>query len=268
MAPTTELKISPIGFFSSSKEHPFETARQPQADALSSQGQVHLLSGQNFEQALQGLELFSHIWLIFWFHKNSHWKPMVLPPRGTNHKQGVFATRAPYRPNPIGMSVVKLVKIEGLVITVEGVDLMDQTPILDLKPYVPSADLELSANFGWIEQTPDWRVAFSPEATSQLEFLRTNGVTELESFLRQQLAQEPTDSRRKRVEALGHQEWELAYRTWRARFRIEADQIQISALSSGYSKADLESAQDTYADKDLHREFNRRWSRSTGQSKG
>lgn len=99
-------------------------------------------------KALKGLELFSHLWLIWKFseHEDFEWQPTVRPPiLGGNKKMGVFATRSPFRPNPIGISAVKIMKIslytsDGPVIYVQGPDLMNDTPIYDIKPYIPYAD--------------------------------------------------------------------------------------------------------------------------------
>ena len=99
-------------------------------------------------KAIKGLELFSHMWIIWQFSENEdyEWQPTVRPPAlGGNKRVGVFATRSPFRPNPIGISAVKIVKIsqyssEGPVIYVQGPDLMDGTPIYDIKPYIPYAD--------------------------------------------------------------------------------------------------------------------------------
>jgi len=109
--------------------------------------------------ALRGLEGFSHIWLIWGFHKNrrERWSPMVKPPRlGGNMKMGVFATRSPNRPNGLGLSCVKLDRIEnhkdyGVILHVSGIDLMDQTPIYDIKPYLPYCDSRPYATSGFIE---------------------------------------------------------------------------------------------------------------------
>ena len=107
--------------------------------------------------AVRGLEDFSHIWLIWEFSEavRDTWSPTVRPPRlGGNVRMGVFATRSPFRPNPIGLSCVKLLKVEqdealGLVLTVAGADLMDGTPIFDIKPYVPYADCHPEATGGF-----------------------------------------------------------------------------------------------------------------------
>lgn len=110
--------------------------------------------------ALRGLEGFSHLWLIFRFHRAERegWSPTVRPPRlGGNRRMGVFATRSPFRPNPIGLSCVKLEKVDytapgGPVLLVRGADLLDGTPIFDVKPYVPLADCRPQAVGGFSDQ--------------------------------------------------------------------------------------------------------------------
>ncbi len=118
-------------------------------------------------EALRGLEGFSHLWIIWVFseakrrggNENCEWKPTVRPPRlGGNERMGVFATRSPFRPNPIGLSCVEIVKVEentpdGPVITVKGADLMNGTPILDIKPYIPYADCKPDATGGFTDET-------------------------------------------------------------------------------------------------------------------
>ena len=116
--------------------------------------------------ALRGLEDFSHIWLL-WDFSESHreeWSPTVRPPRlGGNKKVGVFASRSPFRPNPIGLSCVRIEKIEktkefGNVITVSGIDLLDGTPILDIKPYIPYTDCKADAKGSFAEELKDYKI--------------------------------------------------------------------------------------------------------------
>lgn len=132
-------------------------------------------------EAFRGLEEFSHIWLIWEFSKAKRegWSPTVRPPRlGGNRRLGVFATRSPFRPNALGLSCVRLEKVElhtpdGPVLTVAGADLMDGTPIFDIKPYVPYADARPDASAGFtspLEDAPlavefpeQWRTLFTPE---------------------------------------------------------------------------------------------------------
>lgn len=127
---------------------------------------------------LRGLEGFSHIWLLWNFSGNrqSGWSPTVRPPRlGGNVRMGVFATRSPFRPNPIGLSCVKLVEIlpdtpDGPVLVVAGADLMDGTPILDIKPYVPYADAHPDALGGFTDQAGDFllEVHFPPQLLEKI----------------------------------------------------------------------------------------------------
>lgn len=124
-------------------------------------------------EAVRGLEDFSHIWLIWQFSKavRENWSPTVRPPRlGGNTRMGVFATRSPFRPNAIGLSCVRLLKVEpntpeGPVLTVAGADLMDGTPILDIKPYIPYADCQMEATGGFTDTAGDFllKVEFPPE---------------------------------------------------------------------------------------------------------
>jgi tRNA-Thr(GGU) m(6)t(6)A37 methyltransferase TsaA len=114
-------------------------------------------------EAVRGLEEFSHVWLIWEFSETRRdtWSPTVRPPRlGGNQRLGVFATRSPYRPNPIGLSCVRLERVEldpklGPVLHVAGADLMDGTPILDVKPYLPYADCHPEASGGFAAQRPE-----------------------------------------------------------------------------------------------------------------
>ncbi|MBL0164219.1 MAG: tRNA (N6-threonylcarbamoyladenosine(37)-N6)-methyltransferase TrmO [Xanthomonadales bacterium] len=101
-------------------------------------------------QAYRDLEGFERIWLIFAFHRSEGWKAEVRPPRGGG-KRSVLATRSPHRPNAIGLSAVELIGIEPGALTVRGIDLLDATPILDIKPYVPYADAFPDSRAGWID---------------------------------------------------------------------------------------------------------------------
>ena len=125
------------------------------------------------EEALRGIEAFSHLWLIWGFHENEEngWRPTVRPPRlGGNQRIGVFATRSPYRPNGLGLSAVRLTgtgktKETGTFLLVAGADLMNGTPIYDIKPYLPSADAHPEAAGGFTDTHEKRRVRVEiPEA--------------------------------------------------------------------------------------------------------
>ncbi|HEX9011162.1 MAG TPA: tRNA (N6-threonylcarbamoyladenosine(37)-N6)-methyltransferase TrmO [Holophagaceae bacterium] len=103
------------------------------------------------KEALRDLAGFERVWLIFAFHRSEGWAPLVQPPRGPRAKRGVLATRSPHRPNALGLSAVELVAVEGCTLRLRGVDLLDGTPVLDIKPYVPYADAFPEARAGWID---------------------------------------------------------------------------------------------------------------------
>lgn len=129
-------------------------------------------------EAVREIKGFSHLWLIFDFSRShrSEWSPTVRPPRlGGNKRVGVFASRSPFRPNPIGLSCVKLERVEhteneGMVLVVSGVDLLDNTPIYDIKPYLPFADCVPYAKGGYAEKFEDYKlkVSFPEELLSQI----------------------------------------------------------------------------------------------------
>ena len=123
--------------------------------------------------ALKGLEDFSHLWLIWGFSEvdKAEWSPTVRPPRlGGNKRVGVFATRSPYRPNPIGLSSVEILKIENGEIFVKGADLLDGTPIYDIKPYIPYTDCHTDASGGFSDDVfgDNLRVEMSDELKTVL----------------------------------------------------------------------------------------------------
>jgi len=254
----SNFSFSPIGYFKSSQVQPYEAGRQP--DDLHAEGVIELLPGNNFEQALTGLELCERIWIIFLFHHNPNWNPMVMPPRGRTQKIGVFATRSPYRPNQIGMSCVRIEKIDKLKIHVAGADILDGSPILDIKPYVAYADSFPGVEPQWLQDTEAFEVRLSEKVLNQLEYLEKSGVSQLRSFLQHQLEFDPINSKKKRVKPIEEKEsfYVLAYRTWRAEFSLRGNQINVEGIFSGYSAEDLENNEDPYFDKNLHRQFNKR----------
>ncbi|MBC3233329.1 MULTISPECIES: tRNA (N6-threonylcarbamoyladenosine(37)-N6)-methyltransferase TrmO [Pseudomonas] len=135
--------VSPVGFVRSCFKEKFAIPRQPQL-APAARGVLELVAPFDGGEAVQGLEQVSHVWLLFLFHQALEDKPRlkVRPPRlGGNTSMGVFATRATHRPNGIGQSVVKLDKVEPGRLWISGIDLLDGTPVLDIKPYVPYADI-------------------------------------------------------------------------------------------------------------------------------
>jgi tRNA-Thr(GGU) m(6)t(6)A37 methyltransferase TsaA len=148
-------RYRPIGILSSPYSRRIDAPHQGTVVAGTESGEAAIatleLADWLDEQVLQDLQGFERIWLIFCFHLSEGWKPMVKPPRG-GPKRGVLATRSPHRPNAIGLSAVELLKIEGRTLQLRGVDLLDGTPVLDIKPYVPYADAFPHVKAGWIDE--------------------------------------------------------------------------------------------------------------------
>ena len=187
------LEVTPIGIIHSCFKEKFAAPRQPGL-VPAALAQVELHPPYNQADAVAGLEEFSHIWLTFAFHQTAQqgWKPKVRPPRlGGNKKLGVFATRSTFRPNPLGLSLVKLESIDtsnGVILHVSGADLIDQTPILDIKPYLP-----------WVESIPDAKSGFAsddqvlqlPVRYSEQAQLALSSRPELTELIEQVLLHDP-----------------------------------------------------------------------------
>lgn len=133
------LELRPIGYVRTPKRLKFDAPHQPDASAEET-NRIELLPNSGFELALDDLASFDRIWLIWWFHRNKEWRARVLPPRGPAQRRGLFATRSPHRPNPLGLTCVSLLAVEALALTVGPLDLVDGTPIFDIKPYLPRVD--------------------------------------------------------------------------------------------------------------------------------
>ncbi len=172
---SAQIVVTPVAVVRSPFRERFGIPRQPGL-AGAVPGRLEFLPPYNRAAAVAGLDAFSHLWLLFRFHGNPDTGPAltVRPPRlGGNERVGVFASRSPYRPNPIGLSVVRLEAVEqtvgGPVLRLRGVDLLDGTPVLDVKPYVPYADAVAGARGGFAEpDIPRLPVRFTPEAEQQL----------------------------------------------------------------------------------------------------
>ena len=196
---------------------------------------IELLPPYNRPEAVEGLEGFSHLWLQFIFHLNlrSEWQPMVRPPRlGGNKKVGVFASRAPFRPNPIGLSAVKIESIQAtqsaVCIEVSGADLVDGTPIIDIKPYIPYADSIPHASGGFAQTKPEPRFAvqFSAAALQQLETLE-NGEA-LQHMIQGVLAIDPRPAYRS--DDSDHKEYGILLDNFNIKWKVSGATIEVTTL--------------------------------------
>jgi tRNA-Thr(GGU) m(6)t(6)A37 methyltransferase TsaA len=269
-----ELRLQPIGVARTPFGQKSAAPRQP-ALAADVAGTIELSPTAQMRDALADLEGFSHVWVIFWFHQAKGWRPKVLPPRSAQ-KRGVLATRSPHRPNPLGLSVLKLERVEGTTLHVRGVDMLDGTPVLDVKPYVPYADV-VQASSGWLgEQAPVPRVAaldpgpsfevsWSALAREQLAFLGAH-APRLREDSERVLAAGPAHPYR-RIRRDGHR-LRLAVRDFRLYFTLHGQRVEIEELTTGYrasALADPRSEPRADIPLDLHRDFVARFGRVVPQ---
>jgi tRNA-Thr(GGU) m(6)t(6)A37 methyltransferase TsaA len=234
-----------------------EAPRQPAA-AQDTTGILELLPGHNLEHAVEDLAGWERIWVIFWFDRNTGWRPKVLPPRSSTGRKGVLATRSPHRPNPLGLSVLRLDRVDGLQLHVRDVDLLDGTPVLDIKPYVAYTDAHPDSGSGWLpdrDPRPAHAVTFAPEAEAQLAWIRIRTELPLRERIDAtlQLGPQPHPYRRIRRDREGRMT--LAVQDWRIDFRVEGMCITVLRVRSGYRAAQLDDTTDTSAPLVLHREF-------------
>lgn len=192
---TPSFHFQPIGHLATPFADKFGIPRQPNL-APHALGELRLLPPFDRIEAVRGLEAFSHVWLTFVFHQAmDSWNPTVRPPRlGGNQRVGVFASRSPFRPNPIGLSLVELAGIDtsnGVVLRFRGVDLVDGTPILDIKPYIPFVESRPDAIGGFVDGPPALlAVAFSDQAEAAVAAVRASHP-ELRALIEEVLAQDP-----------------------------------------------------------------------------
>ncbi|GAB2654751.1 tRNA (N6-threonylcarbamoyladenosine(37)-N6)-methyltransferase TrmO [Vibrio panuliri] len=194
--------IEPIGTIESPYKEKFAVPRQPRLVPAAT-ARVRLEGAINCAEAVRGIEQFSHVWLLFLFDQNlaAGWKPTVRPPRlGGNERIGVLATRSTFRPNGIGMSAVELKGVsqqgDQFYLELGSVDLVDGTPIVDIKPYIPYSDAIHNATGGYAENEPEKAiVCFLPAAADQLS-KHPNGK-QVRQVIEQVLAQDPRPAYKK-----------------------------------------------------------------------
>lgn len=260
MSNTFEFKS--IGYFKCDAEYKHDIPRQGVFNQ-NRIGKIILNKGENYEQALRGLERFERIWVIFVLNRNTSWKPIVTPPipTATQKRIGVFASRAPYRPNMIGLSCVKLLSIKGNSITVDESDLLNDTPILDIKPYIPKVDAFPEAHAGWVDEQiiTKYSIIESDLFAQQNKFLQRFNL-DLFHLANVQLSENPFNTERKRIKFNEDQtSGVLSYRMFRIAFTIEEQTITLTQIFSGYTIDELKALEDKYNDKDIHRQFSQQF---------
>ena len=186
-------------------------------------GRVEMAEGFRQREALRGLEGFSHVWLVWGFSRNHTWSTTVRPPR-----LGVFATRSPFRPNPLGLSLVELEKVvwdgpHGPELQVKGADLMDGTPIYDIKPYVPYADARPEARSGFAQGADGTlEVQCPPDLLARLPEDQQPALLGI-------LAQDPRPHYQKDPERI----YGMAFGAWNVKFQVEQGVVRVIGLEKG-----------------------------------
>jgi tRNA-Thr(GGU) m(6)t(6)A37 methyltransferase TsaA len=192
------FQFDSIATIESPYKEKFAIPRQPNL-VSAAKGKVVLLGEANNRELVRDIQQFSHLWLLFVFHgtQAQGWNPLVRPPRlGGNKKTGVLATRSTFRPNPIGISVVKLDKVtidnKQTILHISGLDLLDGTPIIDIKPYVPYSDAINNAEGGFAQYQPETsvNVVFTHQAKINLSHFE-HSYNELALLIEQVLMQDP-----------------------------------------------------------------------------
>jgi tRNA-Thr(GGU) m(6)t(6)A37 methyltransferase TsaA len=259
------LTVTPIGVIRTPYTDRYRAPRQPGVAPRGEEGVIELVGGMNLEQAVADLAGFERIWVVVWFHRNVHWRPRVLPPRGGRVKRSVLATRSPHRPNPIGLSVLRLLEVKGRTLRVADVDLLDGTPVLDIKPYVPYADAFPASRHGWLEDVArdegegGFEVRWGALAAAQRQWLAAGFGVAVGEVSAAALARDPAPHPYRRILHDRDGGLLIAEKSWRLHFRVDGPVVEVTHVSSGYRAEALAAGDDALLDGAAHRAFHARW---------
>ena len=231
-----EISLKPIGIVHSPYKQKFAIPRQPNL-VPAGIGKIELHADFADLNCLRSIDQFSHLWILFFFHATAKqgWSPTVQPPRlGGQDKVGVFASRSPFRPNPIGISVVEYLGYKSVdgktTIEVGGIDILDRTPVIDIKPYIPYADILDSAEGGYATEKPNtnFEVCFSEASEKKLAVLASN-FPELRDLISQVLNQDPRPAWR--IKEQDEQQYGMTLFEFNIKWQINKDTISVTAIN-------------------------------------
>ena len=259
------LTISPIVVIHSGMRLKYDAPSQP-IETGAERNTVELFAHRGFEKTLKDLEGFDRVWLIWWFDRNKTWKPRVMPPRGNLKRVSLFATRSPHRPNPIGMTSTPLYKVDGLKLIVGAVDLMDQTPILDIKPYIPAIDSFPGSKTGWLAeieaadaQPPAFTVGFSDLCRTQLDWLKQEWNVDFLARAIRILERDPAPHRTRRISRYDRR-FRIGCGAWRMLFSVDGSKVLVEEVKRGYPQSLLQKDEsDRVPDREAQLAFEKRW---------
>lgn len=240
---SSALTLQPIGFITTHKQVKFQARHQP-AEHEPEHNVLELLPDCDYDLALRDLAGFSRIWLVWWFHRNTGWRPQVLPPRGPAQRRGVFATRSPHRPNPLGLTPVQLIAVKGRTLILGPCDLVEGTPVFDIKPYIPAYDSFPESRAGWLDEVelalaapPQFAVRFAPLAEEQANWLITGWQIDFRPRLLELLSRDPTPHKTRRIRPRRHTpHFEIGCGAWRAIFAVDDKIVTVLELEPGYPR--------------------------------
>ena len=266
------LSLSPIGYIRTAKPLKFHAAHQPREDDLVERNVLELIDDADLALGLRDLDGFSRVWLLSWFHRNAAWRPLVLPPRGPKKRRGVFATRSPHRPNPLALSAVELIAVEKGRLLLGPCDLIDGTPVFDIKPYIAAYDSFPDARGGWTAEvdaewatTPKFAVTLSPLAAEQAEWLAANWSVDFRAHVMASLARDPRPHRTRRIRKRHDARLEIGCGAWRAYFVVEGDRVEIEQLDAAFPAHWMDDEwRNRIPDREAQAAFLARWSSPYG----
>ena len=264
-APAEKFAFRAIGSIQNDFHYQYEAPRQ----AVFAGGCSLLKwSSPVYRSCAEDLTGFERIWLVWVFDRNLSGKfktKVRVPVPAEKDHYSVFATRSPYRPNPIGISAVELLEIRPDGLLLGACDLLDGTAVLDVKPYIPEADAFPQSKAGWRDRVENssYQVSFLPQAAEQCEFIKSTGGLDLVNFCLVQLRYRPLDKQRKRLTFAEEEKcWIIHCRTWKIFFTVDEENrsIIVKSISGNYTAEELSAgAEDKYQDKELHRAFIKRF---------
>ncbi|MEO0054378.1 MAG: hypothetical protein RLZZ50_325 [Verrucomicrobiota bacterium] len=272
-ASAASLALRPIGYIRSGKTVKFQARHQPD-EREAEENFLELLPEADLALATTDLGGFERVWLLWWFHRNTTWRPKVIPPRGPQKRRGLFATRSPHRPNALGLTPVRLLGVErgGRLLRLGPCDLVEGTPVFDIKPYVPAYDSFPGSRAGWIDEVdaaeraaPRFEVEIAARAVEQAEWLRQGWGIEFLPRVRELLGRDPAPHRTRRIRRVPEEHgggFEIGCGAWRALFVCDdaAMRVTITGLGPSYPRWQLSrDGADQVPDREAQEAFLARW---------
>lgn len=250
------IELEPIGVMHSLLKSKAQAHHQP--SRLRSPAYLQFAEHFNLPQMLLEAQGFSHFWVIFQFNQSLQVKEVTHPPDHPDLTVGVWASRSPYRPNHIGLSCLEVAKLELAEkrIYFSDCDILDGSPVIDIKPYHVWADSKPQASSGWMKknQAAPFSINIAKDLTKKFDWIFNETGWDVMQAVCAQLESQPSDFKRKRI-TQDKDFYVLAFRTWRVRFTITEASIELLDVYSGYSDTELREEPDPFADKAAHKKF-------------